>query len=943
MSNICSIKVSSPPRGLTPGVSAVFVPAEAVVTWSWGLQPATALIDWVSAVPQPAIVAGSSLEIDLGGHVFYGITDNFVWRQATDGFSTMQEFLDNRWFLQKDVIYAQFNLPDSRIINGVYQKRYKHLLPPDFNANNYTFTTTPYTAQQVLDYCFGASTVQSPWLRGYHSAMANPVYDLDYSSGQKLGQVLVDVSEKLGLVFTLQGGPYTLVWALKGEGALPGFPANSDNRRTGTALSDNPTRVRILGDRNRYQVLNCALVPDWLPAFQAFWNFGLFVDDIFFNEALDAALTVGQSSPLNVPAGTRYNAVPGDPDGVIGYQLASARAKSMTVAQYALLRDARASADGNAFRDYRRVQGRSRLQLPVALYLAQLLFRAFKLPDSFTVQAGNGLLLTRWGYDLDSTPVVEVTHDPVTGWLQPRLDSGGNYMVPSSEHNGYAIIQGYQVAQDAFGTLNPDYFDYQSWISAQSLWQYQPYQFDDSGEGTQFILFDDVVINSGDLITLANQVPSGQWLATLNANPTFVTPPVKAALTFLGDRFSWVQGDGQLDDVSGVSGLSAEYLTLAPAALPQEQAYADGLTASNKAAAYAALLLNRQLYYQAGGYVVQGSDGQTLTGTVDRVTLRWSASNGLTQEVDFTNERSRNVAVNAFGTAVLQLEPERAFDRRAQLDGLFPGQEQLKTQARQERLAAAMLRANFKLENTLVNTFHLLMGLDAPPLTVFTSNLGGTDATTLAAGTPLFRDANKKTAWMPDDLADPQPEATPIFLGVTTLDGQAGNGGVKATATGAGNVVQVRLLLNDDDAPPVGTSVGFPSDYVPRTVVELSPSFPIGTLLDDWSKNQTSRVVLTRVLVGSAAGGGYRGEYDQTKTYAAGEEFSVSVPTTIAGIQVSAGLYAVPPAGTDGLGTWAGTVPANPTGNAVPQDPLPIITTAPNNVWYARLVAGYCT
>ena len=88
--------------------------------------------------------------------------------------------------------------------------------------------------------------------------------------------------------------------------------------------------------------------------------------------------------------------------------------------------------------------------------------------------------------------------------------------------------------------------------------------------------------------------------------------------------------------------------------------------------------------------------------------------------------------------------------------------------------------------------------------------------------------------------------------------------------------------------------------------------------------------------------GGYMGEYDQTKSYSAGQTFSVAVPTVIAGIAVAAGLYGVPPAGTDALGTWAGNVPANPTGNAVPQDPLPAVGAAPNDKFYARLISGVC-
>ncbi|MDE2096171.1 MAG: hypothetical protein KGL39_02925 [Patescibacteria group bacterium] len=92
-----------------------------------------------------------------------------------------------------------------------------------------------------------------------------------------------------------------------------------------------------------------------------------------------------------------------------------------------------------------------------------------------------------------------------------------------------------------------------------------------------------------------------------------------------------------------------------------------------------------------------------------------------------------------------------------------------------------------------------------------------------------------------------------------------------------------------------------------------------------------------------SGGGGFMGEYDKTKAYSSGQTFMVSTPTTIAGIAVAAGLYGVPPAGTDVLGRpWYGYVPANPTGNAVPQYPLPSLGAAPNDKYYANLIFGYC-
>ena len=105
-----------------------------------------------------------------------------------------------------------------------------------------------------------------------------------------------------------------------------------------------------------------------------------------------------------------------------------------------------------------------------------------------------------------------------------------------------------------------------------------------------------------------------------------------------------------------------------------------------------------------------------------------------------------------------------------------------------------------------------------------------------------------------------------------------------------------------------------------------------------------TRFHVKRIFSGGISGGGFQGEYDPTKAYAAGDTFLVSSAQTIAGINVIAGYYGVPPAtNADVLGNpWAGFVPANPTGNAVPQSPLPSLGAAPNNVFYAKLILAGC-
>src|SRR5437879_1559393 len=110
------VTVESPARGTDRQVYLQFAAAQCVCTWSWGLQPATALIDWVSLTAQPSILPMSQLTIQMTNsnsnavlHTFYGICKSIVPTVGTDGRSTFQEFVDSREFLQWDKVYCAFN------------------------------------------------------------------------------------------------------------------------------------------------------------------------------------------------------------------------------------------------------------------------------------------------------------------------------------------------------------------------------------------------------------------------------------------------------------------------------------------------------------------------------------------------------------------------------------------------------------------------------------------------------------------------------------------------------------------------------------------------------------------------------------------------------------------------------------------------------------------
>jgi hypothetical protein len=419
-----------------------------------------------------------------------------------------------------------------------------------------------------------------------------------------------------------------------------------------------------------------------------------------------------------------------------------------------------------------------------------------------------------------------------------------------SAGNGYAIARGYQVGLDGFKTLRPKAFRTQDWLASQSVWQHLTFQTDDSGEGTKFILFDQPVINSGDLIQDVTISGINQGFGALKAGAAVTAPPVRAALTFAAERFSYFAGIGTKDDTENVNGLFAELVTSAAGGGCTQLPYADGQTALAKAQFLAATLLNRQYIYDYGGWVDPDIKGQQLTSMIDRVSLRYNA-HGTDEEVDLTNERRRNVSYyslpNGAIVPVAQSEPDRDYDRRQQLLQLLPGQRELKEEARQMQALALGLKHNPRLVKTLVEAFHTTMGLDAMPATVFMDpiyNPGALPA--LAAGTPIWRQAGSEAVMAHGDLVTPTGDE--VFLGVTVFDQEKPAGPIRVTGTGDNGVVLARVK------GPVGqgSAVGLGGDAV-QTYLVGNPNVGVGTALQAVADGVTA---LIRVRAAGGGGGG---------------------------------------------------------------------------------------
>lgn len=730
-------------------------------TWSWGSQPASGALTYLPQPDTVKVVAGAWLEIDFPGLTFYGVVQDGPFNnpdgttrptvKSSGGNSVTLNFLDTRVYLAWDVVYGAFNLPEYRWEGGVRHKRYKHMTPQDWTLGRWSYTTAPLTAAQILEAFFRAGTVETPWWRIYHPAMSVPVYEVDAMSGRKLVDVVTEITERLGLVFTLDGGsapngqvaPFTLVWGRKGEGALPAFPANSDQQELGFVLSGAPTRVQVVGDRNRYLVLNLALQADWNALWEGFWNLDLLADDLF----------------NRTPA---YNAIAGDTEQAQGRQLAAARAREITVREYAQIRMA---FDGRDFRDFRKFQGRSRMDMPAALYIRLVVFRAFRPPNF--IQLGGASV------PVDSLNLVDdlpagVNYDPVSGRMTAVTGvDPSTFAAPGG--NGFAVARGYQVGSEMFQAIRPERFNLNHFRDGARLWKPLSFQMDDSGVNGKFVLFDEPIVNPARLVTVVD------GHAVFLANPSLIVPTVLACLTFEGPRFRELVGTARgKDELVQAPGLRGEYIS--DGAFLTEIPYADGKTASQKAVEIAEPWLNQPYWFYQGRYQLKLQDGEAvprLTPMLDRVTIEVGPG-GRVATVELTRERPPRF--------VKQLE--RDLDRAVQMAGLLPGQRELRAEANVMRVTAAAFRQDPSLSRQLGEMLHGKIGTRADLTPVLVAD----GANTLPVGTPLWKPAmapqNGQATLTRAVMPAASSEATPHFVGVTVRDAESAQNTLRVQTSG---------------------------------------------------------------------------------------------------------------------------------------------------------------
>lgn len=610
-------------------------------TSAWGLSPGSGTATVLGSF---SISTGQDFAFTLGGATVYGVVKNPVLNlDAGSGESYSVPLVDNREKLQWDHVECYFNVTeiievDPATYGLARKRRYRSILPNDWHAQIVTYTDNPLTAAQILTAIFGADTVRYSWTYVTHTKLSDPVYNIEADTGSTVGNLVQQVLDKLCLLMRLSG-QYQLTFGVKGDASLPTYTGtNVKNINLGEAMSNQAPAVRIVGDRNRYQVLHLDLVADWKSAWEAY---------LFEGDWLDAVKT-SYSLPDTTPSERA---------------MISAKARTISVNDWVT------KTSDSSFVDTARFGDVSRMSMPAWVYINDIVFKAYRMQtDGSDYPQPDGLNgIPLHSLKLEDGLLARATYNATTGALSYYAE-GGVYQIYTDD-KAFIISRGQPV--DLSDPAKRDVLDPDSAGGLASKWFVQNRFKIDHKNFT--VVFDDPVFEPGEgddglflFVNSDTDLPAdhpSRHLVVPNAAATISAAAVRGSFCFSAERYHRDFGSGVRRAASYVSGLSFHCL-MEEGAFKAEIKYDTSPveTADQKAQKAANAFLAKTNTYSSGSFERLGTAGTTLTPALDRVTYTLDASGGLREVVEFTKERGPDY-----------FESERELERRALSDDLFPG------------------------------------------------------------------------------------------------------------------------------------------------------------------------------------------------------------------------------------------------------------------------------
>ena len=732
--------------------------AKADITLSWGISPGSAVIQKPGDV-RSSYPAGSEVTTNTGGTTFHGMVVKVSLNASgLSGKTTQIDIADNRIHLQMDPIKGAWNLTDVRADNPLTpgidrQRRYWSIVPDDHRLQRRTWRDTPFTAREIVDQINENIDVAFAWtISDPGDLLESPVYEINANDGAKVGSVLAQICEQLGILLTVTGYN-TLLFARKGTGAEPYLdPLTVSAYGTGTALSHVDTHVEVVGGRNVVQHNTVTLEPWWNAAYEIYLGEGPWLDKV------------------EEVWGAEWAAEPTE-EAKKSFQ--AAKARSVTLREFV------DKTGDPAFADYQWWGEVSRMEMPVWLYLRDIVFKAYRVPRDYVFSVpGTDELVPLESVEMNESLLAAMDWSPTTGDLSVKADPSPPYPQWYPQYRMFVIVQAQPIS--VIDPRGHKVITAESQTAQRSIWQSRNNYTIDARPESFGIIFDDMLFVDSvqnPLILFPNQdkdVIAGDPAHPLfnvsvpNAGVVLSAANVRATIAWKVEKYLKPFGSGPRWGTAHAEGI-AQHRVYQGGILYAEVPYPGGDLADDKATQFASGLILQDPTYDSGPKTRKGASGTELTGMIDRVTVSVNFEGGITETVDLTKERQPITYFN-----------ERQLDRAAQQHDLYKDQRANRNEVWELRTYGTEMRAIHRNRPDPLQAHADIQALQSAPIGAPHAGVQMVDIgpTPGKAGQPVWRDADTGAI----------SGVGSVFAGIIIADGASGR-----TALATQGIVPVRV------------------------------------------------------------------------------------------------------------------------------------------------------
>jgi hypothetical protein len=695
-------------------------------TKAWGVGPASGQGNLIGDV---TLDVGDYVSLNFSGLLFSGVVSSVAESTShTGGVITQFSVLDNRVRLQWQYVFGAWNMvdpnfgennrnvpePDSSQYassdtsgglddvaldddtddfadsaapgsltgpsTGEERRKYWHILPTNWKAQIKTFSDEPLTVKDILNSGMGSAWGSFGFKRTFHAVQDTvPAIGIDALNGKSCSSFISEISSIMGLDVYLKGSR-ELVWDRKGSETfvVPDAPVDGGVggclEDSGRALATWPTRVRVVGDPALVQVPNIVLEKDWAEGWEDYLS------------ELKWIRRVGEIYELTS-------------DAVAVVAKRNALARQITVQEY-ITKAGEAPVD---FADRRSWGQLSRMDIPAWIYLNEIVFRSYRIPEDFEFE----------GVPLSSLNI----HEGLLCGVEAPVD-GDDVAYRSAPVEFYPSAKAFVMAKgqplDLVDLRSYDQFiddresgDLEQWQGVNDFeidaWhssiRFSGPMFLDGDESAGESLYVRPNKGQGGYPDRSTSVSDTDYesLRVLNPNFKMKVPEVTACFVFEVGKWSAAYGSGprrlshyarnlsqhilvDADNISdGVKVLDEGPLSDGVAAM-KEVLFQNGLTCGEFSEKISESLIARDSAIESGTYRSYGIGGFELSPAVDRVTTTIDQAGGIVEVVELVLER---------GTEGFVSEVDQ--ELRSRTKELFPGQAALREEVKKIKTLGTLL------------------------------------------------------------------------------------------------------------------------------------------------------------------------------------------------------------------------------------------------------------